>query len=97
MCVYLHMYMYMYMYMYLYMCVVSALLEKPSVFPCRYRAVMISSRCIQSILCVCVSGMQTIDSCQAMFLPIGASVSLLVMFLFFDSLQMVFAVCTASK
>ncbi|CAH1801830.1 unnamed protein product [Owenia fusiformis] len=38
---------------------------------------------------------QTIDSCQAMFLPIGASISLLIMFLFFDSLQMVFAVCTA--
>ena len=45
----------------------------------------------------CLSGMQTIDACQAMFLPIGASISLLVMFLFFDSLQMVFAVCTASK
>ncbi|XP_064612226.1 signal peptide peptidase-like 3 [Liolophura sinensis] len=39
--------------------------------------------------------MQTINSCQAMFLPIGASVSLLVMFLFFDSLQMIFAICTA--
>jgi len=39
--------------------------------------------------------MQTIDACQAMFMPIGASVSLLIMFLFFDSLQMVFAVCTA--
>lgn len=38
---------------------------------------------------------QTIDTCQAAFLPIGASVSLLVMFLFFDSLQMVFAICTA--
>lgn len=38
---------------------------------------------------------QTIDTCQAMFLPIAASVSLLVMFLFFDSLQMVFAICTA--
>ncbi|ELU04053.1 hypothetical protein CAPTEDRAFT_178144 [Capitella teleta] len=41
------------------------------------------------------NGMQTIDTCQALFLPIGASISLLVMFLFFDSLQMVFAVCTA--
>ncbi|KAJ8312819.1 hypothetical protein KUTeg_010192 [Tegillarca granosa] len=39
--------------------------------------------------------MQTIDTCQAAFLPIGASVSLLIMFLFFDSLQMVFAICTA--
>ena len=46
--------------------------------------------------CIIV-GMQTIDACQAMFLPIGASFSLLIMFLFFDSLQMVFAVCTASK
>ena len=43
------------------------------------------------------TGMQTIDTCQAMFLPIGASISLLIMFLFFDSLQMVFAVCTASR
>ncbi|KAL5016823.1 hypothetical protein ScPMuIL_006412 [Solemya velum] len=38
---------------------------------------------------------QTIDTCQAAFLPIGASFSLLIMFLFFDSLQMVFAICTA--
>ena len=43
------------------------------------------------------SDVQTIDTCQAAFLPIGASVSLLVMFLFFDSLQMVFAICTAGK
>ncbi|CAD5125354.1 DgyrCDS13592 [Dimorphilus gyrociliatus] len=41
------------------------------------------------------SSVQTIDSCQAMLLPIGASISLLVMFLFFDSLQTVFAICTA--
>lgn len=44
---------------------------------------------------VYISDVQTIDTCQAAFLPIGASVSLLVMFLFFDSLQMVFAICTA--
>ncbi|XP_796162.2 signal peptide peptidase-like 3 [Strongylocentrotus purpuratus] len=37
----------------------------------------------------------SIDATQAMFLPIGASFSLLVMFFFFDSMQMVFAVCTA--
>ncbi|XP_022101146.1 signal peptide peptidase-like 3 [Acanthaster planci] len=37
----------------------------------------------------------SIDTTQAMFLPIGASISLLVMFFFFDSMQMVFAVCTA--
>lgn len=41
------------------------------------------------------TNVQTIDTCQAAFLPLGASVSLLVMFLFFDSLQMVFAICTA--
>nr|XP_023690207.1 signal peptide peptidase-like 3 isoform X3 [Paramormyrops kingsleyae] len=41
------------------------------------------------------SGIQTIDSTQALFLPIGASVSLLVMFFFFDSVQVVFTVCTA--
>ncbi|XP_060584847.1 signal peptide peptidase-like 3 [Ruditapes philippinarum] len=41
------------------------------------------------------TNVQTIDTCQAAFLPLGASISLLVMFLFFDSLQMVFAICTA--
>ncbi|XP_040540869.1 signal peptide peptidase-like 3 isoform X1 [Gallus gallus] len=40
-------------------------------------------------------GIQTIDSTQALFLPIGASVSLLVMFFFFDSVQVVFTICTA--
>jgi len=38
---------------------------------------------------------QTLDSLQALCLPIGASVSLLVMFFFFDSMQTLFAVCTA--
>jgi signal peptide peptidase-like protein 3 len=42
-----------------------------------------------------IGGMQTLDSTQAILLPIGASVSLLVMFFFFDSLQTVFALCTA--
>ncbi|MPC32945.1 Signal peptide peptidase-like 3 [Portunus trituberculatus] len=32
---------------------------------------------------------------QALCLPLGASVSLLIMFFFFDSMQMLFAVCTA--
>eukprot|EP00095_Tigriopus_kingsejongensis_P008917 maker-scaffold279_size225217-snap-gene-1.19 protein:Tk08917 transcript:maker-scaffold279_size225217-snap-gene-1.19-mRNA-1 annotation:"hypothetical protein DAPPUDRAFT_314171" len=41
------------------------------------------------------SGVQTLDSLQAMCLPLGASVSLLVMFFFFDSMQMLFASCTA--
>lgn len=40
-------------------------------------------------------GVQTLDSLQAMCLPVGASISLLVMFFFFDSMQMLFAVCTA--
>lgn len=43
------------------------------------------------------SELQTLDTCQAMFLPVGASISLLIMFLFFDSLQVVFAVFTASE
>lgn len=43
------------------------------------------------------TGIQTIDSTQALFLPIGASVSLLVMFFFFDSVQVVFTICTAGK
>ncbi|XP_018023027.1 signal peptide peptidase-like 3 isoform X2 [Hyalella azteca] len=41
------------------------------------------------------NNVQTLDSLQAMCLPLGASVSLLVMFFFFDSMQMLFAVCTA--
>merc|ERR1719305_1585310 len=41
------------------------------------------------------SGIQTPDSLQAMCLPLGASISLLVMFFFFDSMQMLFASCTA--
>ncbi|EQB77399.1 hypothetical protein CB1_000340060 [Camelus ferus] len=42
------------------------------------------------------NSIQTIDSTQALFLPIGASVSLLVMFFFFDSVQVVFTICTAA-
>lgn len=45
----------------------------------------------------CFVGIQTIDSTQALFLPIGASVSLLVMFFFFDSVQVVFTICTAGN
>ena len=40
-------------------------------------------------------GVQTLDSLQAMCLPVGASISLLVMFFFFDSMQLLFAICTA--
>ena len=39
----------------------------------------------------------TLDTMHALCLPLGASVSLLIMFFFFDSMQMLFAVCTASK
>lgn len=39
----------------------------------------------------------TLDTFHALCLPLGASISLLVMFFFFDSMQMLFAVCTASK
>jgi len=41
------------------------------------------------------SSITTLDSLQAMCLPLGASVSLLIMFFFFDSMQLLFAVCTA--
>nr|CAB3267519.1 signal peptide peptidase-like 3 [Phallusia mammillata] len=41
------------------------------------------------------STFQMINSTQAVCLPIGASVSLLIMFFFFDSMQLVFAICTA--
>ena len=40
---------------------------------------------------------QTLDTMHALCLPLGASISLLVMFFFFDSMQMLFAICTASK
>lgn len=48
-------------------------------------------------LLLSLAGIQTIDSTQALFLPIGASVSLLVMFFFFDSVQVVFTICTAGE
>lgn len=34
---------------------------------------------------------------HALCLPLGASISLLIMFFFFDSMQLLFAVCTASE
>lgn len=43
------------------------------------------------------NNVQTLDAMQALCLPLGASISLLVMFFFFDSMQMLFAICTASK
>ncbi|XP_026683147.1 signal peptide peptidase-like 3 [Diaphorina citri] len=45
----------------------------------------------------CRHDVQTLDAMQALCLPLGASISLLIMFFFFDSMQMLFAVCTASK
>lgn len=42
------------------------------------------------------NNVQTLDTMQALCLPLGASISLLVMFFFFDSMQMLFAICTAS-
>ncbi|UYV70729.1 SPPL3 [Cordylochernes scorpioides] len=44
---------------------------------------------------LCVADVQTLDTMQALCLPLGASISLLVMFFFFDSMQMLFAICTA--
>jgi len=44
-----------------------------------------------------IADVQTLDTMQALCLPLGASISLLVMFFFFDSMQMLFAICTASK
>jgi signal peptide peptidase-like protein 3 len=43
------------------------------------------------------SSFATLDTTHALCLPLGASISLLVMFFFFDSMQMLFAVCTASE
>lgn len=40
---------------------------------------------------------QTLDTMQALCLPLGASISLLVMFFFFESMQMLFAICTAGE
>ena len=47
----------------------------------------------------CANGgsVQTLDTMHALCLPLGASISLLIMFFFFDSMQMLFAICTASK
>ncbi|RNA44874.1 signal peptide peptidase-like 3 [Brachionus plicatilis] len=38
---------------------------------------------------------QTINSCQALFIPILSSISLLVMFFYFDSFQTTFVICTS--
>lgn len=38
---------------------------------------------------------QTIDSTQALIIPVAASISLLLMFFFFDSVQTAFLICTS--
>lgn len=48
-------------------------------------------------MCEHHSKFATLDTFHALCLPLGASVSLLVMFFFFDSMQLLFAVCTASE
>lgn len=40
-------------------------------------------------------GVHTLDAMHALCLPLGASASLLIMFFFFDSMQLLFAICTA--
>ena len=40
---------------------------------------------------------QNIDSAQALFIPIAASISLLLMFFFFDSIQTAFVICTSGN
>lgn len=47
--------------------------------------------------CANGGGVQTLETMHALCLPLGASVSLLIMFFFFDSMQMLFAICTASE
>lgn len=47
---------------------------------------------------VCVADkFATLDTMHALCLPLGASGSLLIMFFFFDSMQMLFAVATAGE
>ena len=46
---------------------------------------------------VCIVVFETMDACQAIFLPFGASASLLLMFYFFESLQLLFTLCTGGK
>ena len=70
---------------------------KPTLSKCirqnKSMVVGVNSRLLRCLL----PGVQTLDVGQALFMPVGASLSLLIMFLFFDSLQLMFAVCTASR
>lgn len=56
-----------------------------------------SSSCSVNGECSNNGSVQTLDTMHALCLPLGASISLLVMFFFFDSMQMLFAICTASE
>jgi hypothetical protein len=58
---------------------------------------MLSSSTANTIVFLYLTDVQTLDTMQALCLPLGASVSLLVMFFFFDSMQILFALCTAGK
>ncbi|KPJ00628.1 Signal peptide peptidase-like 3 [Papilio xuthus] len=42
------------------------------------------------------SNVQTLNTMQALCFPLGSSVALLIMFFFFDSMQTLVAICTAS-
>uniref|UniRef100_A0A8D9APH5 Signal peptide peptidase-like 3 n=2 Tax=Cacopsylla melanoneura TaxID=428564 RepID=A0A8D9APH5_9HEMI len=53
------------------------------------------TKCRQDLGLFSGPDVQTLDAMQALCLPLGASISLLIMFFFFDSMQMLFAVCTA--
>jgi hypothetical protein len=68
--------------------------SEPSIYSCKYSS---SNRLDSLTLLFFRSDVQTLDTMQALCLPLGASVSLLVMFFFFDSMQLLFAVCTASE
>jgi signal peptide peptidase-like protein 3 len=68
--------------------------SEPSIYSCKYSSW--SSPWLIDVFFF-HSDVQTLDTMQALCLPLGASVSLLVMFFFFDSMQLLFAVCTASK
>ena len=46
---------------------------------------------------VASNSVQTIDSIQALFIPVVASISLLFMFFFFDSIQTAFVICTSGR
>jgi hypothetical protein len=46
---------------------------------------------------ISIADLQILDSRQALFLPVGASVSLLMLFYFFDSMQFFFTLISTGK